>query len=172
YEMLTGELPIGRFAPPSEKAPMDPRVDQVVLRTLEKERERRYPSAGEVKTQVEKIAANPSAPPSIPDNLLNPAQSGPSKEKLPTRPAWSRTAIVASAVVGLSFALLIPALIVGMRIGPNDAIVLFLLVGLPALLGTALAWVALRKLRSETTRRGGRLALPAAVAWPLVVTNA
>ena len=172
YEMLTGELPIGRFAPPSEKAPMDPRVDQVVLRTLEKERERRYPSAGEVKTQVEKIAANPVVPPLIPDNLLNPAQSGPAKEKLPTRPAWSRTAIVAAAVVGLSFALLIPALLVGVRVGPNDAIILFLLVGLPALLGTAIAWVALRKLRAETTRRGGRLALPAAVAWPLAVANA
>src|SRR5436189_6455141 len=60
YEMLTGELPIGRFAPPSEKAAMDPRVDEVVLRTLEKERERRFPSAGEVKTQVEKITATPA----------------------------------------------------------------------------------------------------------------
>jgi capsular polysaccharide biosynthesis protein len=57
YEMLTGELPIGRFAPPSEKSTVDPRVDEVVLRALEKERERRQKSAGEVKTQVETIAA-------------------------------------------------------------------------------------------------------------------
>ncbi len=56
YEMLTGELPIGRFAPPSEKSTVDPRVDEVVLRTLEKERERRTQTAGEVKTQVETIA--------------------------------------------------------------------------------------------------------------------
>src|SRR5207248_816519 len=61
YEMLTGELPIGRFAPPSEKASMDPRVDEVVMRTLEKERERRFQSAGDVKTQVENITANPAA---------------------------------------------------------------------------------------------------------------
>jgi serine/threonine protein kinase len=32
YEMLTGELPIGRFAPPSSKTPVDPRVDEVVSR--------------------------------------------------------------------------------------------------------------------------------------------
>jgi serine/threonine protein kinase len=55
YEMLTGELPIGRFAPPSEKSPVDPRLDEVVLRTLEKERERRTKTADEVKTQVETI---------------------------------------------------------------------------------------------------------------------
>lgn len=55
YEMLTGELPIGRFAPPSEKSAADPRLDPIVLRALEKERERRYRSAGEVKTSVERI---------------------------------------------------------------------------------------------------------------------
>jgi hypothetical protein len=62
YEMLTGELPIGRFAPPSQKTPMDPRVDEVVLRALEKEREKRYQSAGEVKTSVEHLTA-PQNPP-------------------------------------------------------------------------------------------------------------
>ena len=63
YEMLTGELPLGRFAPPSEKSAVDPRVDEVVLRTLEKERERRTKTAGEVKTQVETIAASATVPP-------------------------------------------------------------------------------------------------------------
>src|SRR5262249_45603809 len=37
YEMLTGELPLGRFAAPSEKSPVDRGVDEVVLRALEKE---------------------------------------------------------------------------------------------------------------------------------------
>ena len=62
YEMLTGELPLGRFAPPSQKSPIDPRVDEVVLHALEKEREKRYHSAGEIKTSVEAIAAHPAAP--------------------------------------------------------------------------------------------------------------
>lgn len=62
YEMLTGELPLGRFAPPSEKSAVDARVDEVVLRALEKEREYRQKSAGEVKRQVETISATASGP--------------------------------------------------------------------------------------------------------------
>ena len=58
--MLTGELPIGRFAPPSQDA-LDPRVDEVVIRTLEKEREKRFQSAGEVKTKVEHLTHTPAA---------------------------------------------------------------------------------------------------------------
>ena len=60
YEMLTGELPLGRFAPPSQKSAADPRVDEVVLRALEKEKSRRYASAEEVKTQVETLVARSS----------------------------------------------------------------------------------------------------------------
>ena len=53
YELLTGELPLGRFALPSEKSTADPSVDEVVLRALDKERERRQQSADEMKTEVE-----------------------------------------------------------------------------------------------------------------------
>ncbi len=60
YEMLTGELPIGRFAAPSTKTPVGTVVDEVVFRTLERDRERRFQSAGEVKTRVETIAASPA----------------------------------------------------------------------------------------------------------------
>jgi len=66
YEMLTGELPIGRFAPPSQKSPVDPRVDEVVLHALEREREKRYRSAREVKTSVEAITSHPAAAPGAP----------------------------------------------------------------------------------------------------------
>jgi predicted Ser/Thr protein kinase len=55
YEMLTGELPLGRFAPPSEKVQIDERLDEVVLRALEKEPDRRYQTAAQVKTKVEEI---------------------------------------------------------------------------------------------------------------------
>jgi serine/threonine protein kinase len=57
YEMLTGELPLGKFQPPSRKVQMDVRLDDVVLRALEKEPERRYQHAGEVKSAVETIAS-------------------------------------------------------------------------------------------------------------------
>lgn len=53
YEMLTGELPLGRFAPPSEKSAVGGNIDEIVFRALEKERGRRQQSAGEFKTQIE-----------------------------------------------------------------------------------------------------------------------
>jgi serine/threonine protein kinase len=68
YEMLTGELPLGRFAPPSKKVQVDVRLDDVVLRSLEKEPERRYQRASEVKSDVERISAAGAAavPPPLP----------------------------------------------------------------------------------------------------------
>ncbi len=56
YEMLTGELPLGVFAAPSKKVEVDVRLDDVVLRTLEKDPERRYQHASELKTEVEIIS--------------------------------------------------------------------------------------------------------------------
>src|SRR5439155_24497639 len=56
YEMLTGDLPMGRFAPPSHKAQIDVRLDEVVLRSLERDVERRYQHVSEVKSEVENIS--------------------------------------------------------------------------------------------------------------------
>ena len=66
YEMLTGEIPMGRFDPPSKRVLVDARLDEVVLRALEREPERRYQQAGEVKTKVESLATAPAAPASPP----------------------------------------------------------------------------------------------------------
>jgi serine/threonine-protein kinase len=57
YELLTGELPVGRFPPPSQRAQLDVRLDEVVLKTLEREPERRYQKASEVKTDVQNVGA-------------------------------------------------------------------------------------------------------------------
>ena len=57
YEMLTGEIPVGRFAPPSHKARVDGRLDPVVLRALAREPGERYQDAGEMKKDVEAVAA-------------------------------------------------------------------------------------------------------------------
>src|SRR5207244_12981834 len=57
YEMLTGELPVGRFAAPSHKARVDGRLDSIVLRALSREPEHRYQDAAELKKDVEGIAA-------------------------------------------------------------------------------------------------------------------
>ena len=56
YEMLTGELPLGKFQPPSQKLETDPRLDEVVIHALEKEPDRRYQQFSQMKADVEKIA--------------------------------------------------------------------------------------------------------------------
>jgi capsular polysaccharide biosynthesis protein/predicted Ser/Thr protein kinase len=55
YQMLTGELPGPQLQPPSKKVQIDVRLDEVVLVALEKDRERRYQQASEVKTAIETI---------------------------------------------------------------------------------------------------------------------
>ena len=57
YEMLTGELPVGRFPPPSHKVEIDVRLDNVVLRTLEKEPQLRYQRASDLQSDVESLSS-------------------------------------------------------------------------------------------------------------------
>ena len=65
YELLTGELPIGKFAPPSQKAQVDVRLDEVVVRALEKEPERRYQHVSDLGTDVQNITAAKAASPPV-----------------------------------------------------------------------------------------------------------
>ena len=59
YQMLTGELPGKCLEAPSKKVQIDVRLDEVVLRALEKNPELRYQQVSEVKTMVETIVATP-----------------------------------------------------------------------------------------------------------------
>ncbi len=63
YELLTGELPMGWFAPPSKTLGVDVRIDEVVLRALEAEPSRRYQNASEVKSAVEAFSSATHAAP-------------------------------------------------------------------------------------------------------------
>ncbi len=63
YELLTGELPLGRFAAPSEKVDLDARIDAIVFRALAKDRELRQQSAGAVKTEVEGLGTDAGGQP-------------------------------------------------------------------------------------------------------------
>jgi serine/threonine protein kinase len=60
YEMLTGDLPVGSFAPPSSRPGVDPRLDAVVSRALEPDPAQRWQDAGELGAQVAAIAADPA----------------------------------------------------------------------------------------------------------------
>lgn len=61
YQMLTGELPGKPIEAPSKKVQIDVRLDEVVLRALEKNPELRFQQVSEVKTMVETIAATPDS---------------------------------------------------------------------------------------------------------------
>jgi predicted Ser/Thr protein kinase len=59
YEMLTGERPEKDLVAPSKRVQMDVKIDEIVLRALEKEPERRYQTADEFRTMVETMAGPP-----------------------------------------------------------------------------------------------------------------
>ncbi|MCA9178653.1 MAG: serine/threonine protein kinase, partial [Planctomycetales bacterium] len=59
YELLTGELPLGRFDPPSVLLGTDANLDNVVMRSLEKEPSRRYPRAADLQSDVLRFAGMP-----------------------------------------------------------------------------------------------------------------
>ncbi|MHC4422949.1 MAG: serine/threonine protein kinase, partial [Planctomycetota bacterium] len=64
YEMLTGELPLGRFPLPSERGHGDPVLDRIVVRALEKDPGRRFQRASDIKTAVASAVAG--SPPVAP----------------------------------------------------------------------------------------------------------
>ncbi len=96
YEMLTGELPLGRFAPPSRKVDVDVRLDDVVLRALEKERDLRYQRVTEVKTGINSVVTTP-APPTRSPQPAQPVVAPPALRRL------SRLALAGAICTGLSF---------------------------------------------------------------------
>ncbi len=78
YEMLTGELPIGRFAAPSKKVDIGVRLDEVVLRTLEKEPQLRYQNASQIKSDVQSITSTPH--PALAHTVEQSSQTAPVRE--------------------------------------------------------------------------------------------
>ncbi|MGA3266724.1 MAG: protein kinase [Verrucomicrobiota bacterium] len=85
YQMLTGELPAKKIEPPSKKVQIDVRLDEVVLRTLEKKPELRYQQASVLKTQVEMIATTSD-------------EAEDRRQKPEMEPRFSRTAIVGACL--------------------------------------------------------------------------
>jgi serine/threonine protein kinase len=68
YQMLTGELPGKPPEAPSRKFTVDVRLDEVVLRAMERQPSRRYQQASEVKTRVEEISTTPEKLPATSGN--------------------------------------------------------------------------------------------------------
>jgi tRNA A-37 threonylcarbamoyl transferase component Bud32 len=80
YEMLTGGLPLGRFAPPSAKGPVDRRLDEIVLRALAKEPGDRYQEVRDLRSALEGLDREPGPvahPVSVARTLIEPAPARP-----------------------------------------------------------------------------------------------
>ncbi|MEY4490091.1 MAG: hypothetical protein RIQ79_2599, partial [Verrucomicrobiota bacterium] len=92
YEMLTGERPAKDVVAPSLKVQIDVRLDEIVLRALEKSPALRYQTAGEFRTQVQTLTAlAPSDAPPPPVPAPSPPTSVTSASA-PTAPRnWKRT---------------------------------------------------------------------------------
>ena len=113
YEMLTGELPGKRIEPPSRKVHMDVRLDEVVLRALEKEPSLRYQQASVLKTQVETIVATPEV---TKEPAPRPGAGGGSPPQKSTGPSAFRRAFKIGLIV---FAIVVSLAILVTLLLPN-----------------------------------------------------
>jgi len=59
YTMLTGQVPTGRFEPPSRHTGCDPRFDGIVDKAMQADRERRFQSATELRHALDTILTAP-----------------------------------------------------------------------------------------------------------------
>jgi serine/threonine protein kinase len=176
YQMLTGELPGKKIEPPSSKVQIDVRLDEIVLRALEKNPELRYQQVSEVKTCVEAFAAMPGLSGSRGDESQ--AESGKSGECLATpvaanqTPRFSRMALVGAIWSGIG--LLTVVLAVLFELKDSLAGKMLLLIVLTAPIGTTiLGWVAVAQIRRSAGKIYGMgLAVFDGLFFPLLALDA
>ena len=103
YEMLTGERPKELIVPPSKRVQVDVRVDEVVLRALEKTPELRFQTAVEFRTRVENLAPAPQEPQQAPPSAVTePSQFSRAAIAVPHRiPKTPRRMLAVSIVLVL-----------------------------------------------------------------------
>jgi predicted Ser/Thr protein kinase len=162
YEMLTGERPQGKIEAPSTRVQVDIRIDEIVLRALEKAPELRFATAAEFRTRVEEITRPPAFPP-----YLEKIRTTPAVLMTPeTAPRWNHRIALAGvwwfALLPLVFWLAdIP------RVANTTQIALWLMVIAAPLLGM----LAGAKLRQWLTAANGTRWLKAWswVGWCLAV---
>ncbi len=174
YEMLTGEQPGKEVVAPSRKVHIDVRLDEVVLRALEKDPELRFQAASVMRTQVETITGEAATPP---------------RHDLPVPPAapdarLSRTAVAGAAWACLFIAAVIPAFTVSFvpttgaePVGPAwwQTLLAFTLLplGIAAPLGTTLlGWISVAQIRRSAGKLYGLgLAVFDGLLFPLLLLD-
>jgi tRNA A-37 threonylcarbamoyl transferase component Bud32 len=167
YELLTGELPRGRFGPPSEKSAVDARIDEIVMRTLEREREARFQNVHQMKTQVDAATLPGFAP--------SPASGAAPGRKTARFATASLVCTVLSVLAGMFVGLPLLMSTPTNRDKPQGGLLIItalvaLLIAAMAGTGILLATRALREIRTS----GGKLAgftraMVAALTWPALI---
>jgi tRNA A-37 threonylcarbamoyl transferase component Bud32 len=178
YELLTGELPRGRFVPPSRKSGTDARLDEIVMRTLEAEREARFQTVDEVKTRVEALApAKPadSGPPR-PQETQMPGGTAALRAdaRLATLGAFITAASLVVAALGAAYQMMIHEMSKQRAVIPGaDFVILavsLILAGAPAIGGFLLGRRTLLGVRdSKGSRPGYTRGILAAMSWPILL---
>lgn len=148
YEILTGELPLGRFPLPSQKANIDSRIDDIILRTLDRERQARYQNATEVITQVENIKNQPQDP-----NTKNNKPNSNQTEN-------ARFSLLAPILSGLSFTFLIATIYLSIALKTSFLKTILLIVSISLtsfclIIGCLLAIRALSEIRKSNGQKNG-----------------
>jgi serine/threonine protein kinase/sugar lactone lactonase YvrE len=169
YQMLTGELPGHRIEPPSKKVLLDVRLDEVVLRALEKQPDLRYQQASELKTQVETIASGSASE----SEKVQPSQGLASADQ--TR--FSRLAIAGALWIPVCFAI---SLMARLAVGslhrsntPSPHIALGIIILALGPVGmTSLGWLAVGQIRRSAGKLCGLgLALFDGLLFPLLALD-
>jgi len=150
YQMLTGELPEKQIQPPSHKVCIDVRLDEVVLRALEKEPKLRWQQASILKTQVETVSAETDGNLRTEPQIENP-ESG--KQKSNIVPRFSRMAIVGACWPFLVFGILVllASPLTGLETDPAIQLAIIL-----SVIGTTnFGWIAVSQIRDSAGRLHG-----------------
>lgn len=122
YEMLTGDLPGEKFQIPSRKVQVDVRLDEIVLRALERSPELRFQTAADLRTHVEAVVNEPHA--SVPGDRTD-------------APQITRTGVALAVTWGyaaLAFILLLEVLNV-LRLSGLGLVVVVVLAFIAAIIG-------------------------------------
>jgi serine/threonine protein kinase len=177
YQMLTGELPGKKLEAPSKKVQIDVRLDEIVLRALEKKPELRYQQVSEVKTMVETIVATPdssrrrgdeSQTSQTPDTK---SQTPCSQSLLTSSPTNQGARFSRTAIFGACWTLLLILCFILTNVGIKT----FVLgpIGLLAVIGTTiLGWVAVAQIRRSAGKLHGLwLAVFDGLLFPLLALD-
>jgi tRNA A-37 threonylcarbamoyl transferase component Bud32 len=105
YELLTRQLPLGRFPPPSQRAAVDSRLDSIVLRALESDPNQRYQQARDLKADLDAIGQPAPVTVFAP---LEPGWQEPDYEWARRRVLWPGIGLLITGILALLPVLAIP----------------------------------------------------------------